>query len=116
MLLQQPREIIAIATHPLLPLLAVTSGQDVVLWDHVWHDRVCARDMRPSGLVTALCFGHKNSWLAVGMAAGNIIMLSADTLETLYDLSQSKKASHCSEEVVCRASPCSGHARSFVAR
>ncbi len=92
--MQQPRGVTAIAAHPRLPLLAVTSGRDVVLWDSVWHDRISGRDLRSTASATALCFGHKNSWLAVGTAAGSIMMLATDTLEPLYDLKQSKKAKH----------------------
>ncbi len=90
-LVQHPRGIVAMAAHPQLPLVATASGRSIALWDCIRHERLCGPEVGAGIDITTLCFGHKNNWLAVSTAAGNIMMLTADTLEYRYDLKQVKK-------------------------
>ena len=89
--MQHPRGIVAMAAHPRLPLVAMASRRSIALWDCVRHERLCGLDVGAGTDITTLCFGHRNNWLAVGTASGNIMMLTADTLDHRYDLKQVKK-------------------------
>ena len=83
------------AAHPHLPLTAVASSRSIVLWDCIQHERLGWHEVSMATDITALCFGHKNGWLAVGSASGNIMLLAAETLDHCYDMKQGKKVQAC---------------------